>query len=104
MAAKRKGGGGSVVGDSVLGLVGEVVVEEFVAGFVASLDLEEELGVAFVGEVGGAGQVHEATEMMDFARGGDGEPMVDVGVIGWAVAEAAAESDLEHAPVVFVRE
>ena len=32
---------GLVVGDCVLGLVGEVVVEEFVAGFVASLDLEE---------------------------------------------------------------
>jgi len=32
---------GLVVGDGVLGLVGEVVVEEFVAGFVASLDLEK---------------------------------------------------------------
>jgi hypothetical protein len=41
MAANRKGGGESVVGDCVMGLVGEVVVEEFVAGFVASLDLEE---------------------------------------------------------------
>jgi hypothetical protein len=32
---------GLVIGDCVLGLVGEAVVEEFVAGFVASLDLEE---------------------------------------------------------------
>ena len=42
--------------------------------------------------------------MMDFAGGGDGEPVVDVGVVGWAVAEVAAEGDLEHAPVGLVRE
>jgi hypothetical protein len=57
-----------------------------------------------VGEVGGAGQLHEAAEMMDFACGRDSEPVVDVGVVGWAVAEVAAEGDLKHAPVVFVRE
>ena len=50
-----------MVGDGGLGLVGEVVVEEFVAGFVASFDLEEDLGLALVGEVGGAGEVHEPT-------------------------------------------
>jgi hypothetical protein len=38
---KRWGGAESVVGDCVLGLVSEVVVEESVAGFVAPLDLEE---------------------------------------------------------------
>jgi len=52
--------GGLVVCDGGLGLVGEVVVEEFVAGFVATFDLEEDFGVAFVGEVGGAGEVQEA--------------------------------------------
>ena len=41
MTEKKKEGAGLVVGDCVLGLVGEVVVEESVAGFVASLDLEE---------------------------------------------------------------
>jgi len=57
-----------------------------------------------VGEVGGAGQVHERAKMVDFAGGGDGEPVVDVGVVGWAIAEVASKGDLEHAPVVFVRE
>ena len=104
MTEKEKGGAESVIGDDGAGLLGEVVVEESVAGFVASLDLEEQLGVAFVGEVGGAGKVHERAEMMDFARGGDGKPVVDVGVIGWAVAEVASEGDLEEAPVIFIRE
>jgi len=41
--------------------------------------------------------------MMNFAQGGDGEPVVDPGVVGWAVAEIALQGDLEDAPV-FVRD
>jgi hypothetical protein len=41
--------------------------------------------------------------MMSFARGGDGEPVVDPGVVGWSVAEVAIERDLKDAPV-FVRD
>jgi len=92
-----------VVGDLGVDLVGEVVGEEGVAGLIAAFDLEEELGVAFVGEVGGAGEVHEAAEVMDSASRCDGEPVIDPCVVGWAVAEIALQGDLEDAPV-FVRD
>jgi len=90
----------SVVGDVGVGLVGEVVVEESVAASVVAFNLEEELGATFVGEVGCACKVHEAADVGDFAGGGDGEPLVEEGRVGWAVAEVGAEGDLEETPVL----
>ena len=52
-----------------------------------------------MGEVGCSCEVHETADVGDFAGGGDGEPLVEEGGVGWAVAEVAAEGELEEAPV-----
>lgn len=92
-----------MVGYGCVGVVSEVVEEEFVATGVAVQDFEEEFGVAVVGEVGCAGEVHEMTEMRDLAGGRECVPLVEEGRVGWAIAEVAAEGELNETPV-FMRD
>lgn len=92
-----------MIGDGSQSLAGEVVVEEFVAAVVGTFVREKQLGVAVVGEIRCAEEVHDLSDVEDLACGGEGEPLVEKGVVGRPVAVVARQGELGHAPA-FVRQ